>query len=117
MDWQEAKRGTIKHWLEIRDSIESEDEVQLLTDINMVSGLCEAARAEAAVPEERCEHCHFYQQFGGCQEVSWKMTKSVTEGDWDGLRALVDQFFAQLEEMDRRAEGQRTNGSATTSPV
>lgn len=111
MDWQQAKNGTLRQWLGIRDSIESEDEVRLLTEINAVCDLCDTARSEAPGPEERCDHCHFYQQFGGCQEINWTMTQRVTERDWDGLRALVDGFIAQLREMDRPAEGLGTPSS------
>ena len=73
------------HWLESseaevrRDMEFGRDEVRILTEINAVCDLCDIARAEAPGPEERCYHCHFYQQFGGCQEVSWKMTERVTE--------------------------------------
>jgi hypothetical protein len=111
MNWQEAKVGTIEQWLGIRESINSEDEVRILTEINAVCDLCDIARAEAPGPEERCDHCHFYQQFGGCQEVSWKMTERVTEHDWDGLRGLVDEFIARLRLMDQPAEGEAATGS------
>lgn len=105
LDWRDAKSGTIEQWLGIRELISSEDEVRILTEINAVCDLCDAARAEAPGPEARCDHCHFYQQFGGCQEVSWKMTERVTEHDWDGLRRLVDDFIVKLRAMDQPSPG------------
>jgi hypothetical protein len=110
MNWQEAKSGTLRQWIRIRSSIESRDELQLLTDINAVCDLCTTARDEAATAAERCDHCHFYQQFGGCQEINWQMTRRVTEKDWDGLRDLVDSFIANLRAMDTPAQGTSSTG-------
>lgn len=111
MDWQEAKNGTIRQWIRVRDCVASEDEVLLLTEINAVCDLCEISRAEAPGPEERCDYCHFYQQFGGCQEISWQMTQRVTEHDWDGLRELIDGFIGRLHEMDRPTVGGTSPGA------
>ncbi|HKV09930.1 MAG TPA: hypothetical protein VJ725_17455 [Thermoanaerobaculia bacterium] len=99
MTWTEAIHGTVRQWTTIRDSIGTAPPVDLLTEINAVCDLCEKSEAEAGSGIERCRYCLFYQQFGGCQEVSGRMSEAVVEQDWDRLRQLVDQMIEGLEKL------------------
>jgi hypothetical protein len=101
MDWNQALRSTIRQWEAIRDSIGSASDVELLTEINAVSDLCEKAReesiAETGAPFDRCQYCIAFQQFGGCQEISARMSEAVVEKNWPRLRQLVDETLRALK--------------------
>jgi len=99
MSWQQAKRETLEEWRRIRASIGRRDELQLLTDINAAGAMCSEARSESE-PGRKCSRCRFFDQFGGCSEVSGKMSELVAAKQWDELRALVDQFLADLERLE-----------------
>jgi hypothetical protein len=99
MSWTEAIEATHRQWTAIRDSIGEADEVELLTEINAVCDLCEKAEAEEGSGIGRCRRCLFYQRFGGCQEVSARMSEAVIERDWDRLRHLVDETIGGLRSL------------------
>lgn len=106
MTWNEAKEGTIRQWTSIRDAIGTADTVTLLTEINTVCDLCEKSDdVKGSTPLGRCDYCLFYQQFGGCQEVSARMSELVASHDWDEVRALVDDMIARTRAMKVPAEG------------
>jgi len=96
MSWEEARERELAHWTAIRDAIGTASPVELLTEINAADAFCERAQAEADSPVDACTRCRFYQQFGGCYEVSGRMSEKAAAGDWVGLRALVDGFIDQL---------------------
>ncbi|HEX7184433.1 MAG TPA: hypothetical protein VF756_21585 [Thermoanaerobaculia bacterium] len=96
MSWEEARSRELAHWSAIRDAIGTAAPVELLTEINAADAFCEKARGEADGAIDYCSRCLFYQQFGGCREVSGRMSERVAERDWEGLRALVDEFIAHL---------------------
>lgn len=100
MDWNQALRSTIKQWEAIRDSIGTAHEIELLTEINAVCDLCEKAREESCAETgffyDRCRYCIAFQQFGGCQEISARMSQAVVEKDWPRLRNLVDETLHAL---------------------
>lgn len=100
MTWKEARDREIAHWSTVRDAIGVAAPVDLLADINAADAFCEKAREEACEPVHSCDCCLFYHQFGGCREVSARMSERVAERDWEGLRALVDEFIAQLRELE-----------------
>ncbi len=99
MTWNEAKQGTIRQWEAIRDAIGKADTVELLTEINAVCDLCEKSEDTAGTPIGRCDYCLFYQQFGGCSEVSGKLSELVVSGELDEVRALVDDMIRKTEVM------------------
>lgn len=96
MSWEEARERELAHWAAIRDAIGTATPVELLTEINAADAFCEKARGESGTPVDACSRCRFYQQFGGCLEVSGRMSERAAAGDWDGLRIMVDGFMAQL---------------------
>lgn len=100
MSWTEAIDNTLRQWITIRDSIGSASEVELLTEINAVCDLCAQSEKEAGNALERCEHCLFYQQHGGCRELSARMSEAVVSKDWSELRRLIDTTLHDLEAMD-----------------
>lgn len=101
MTWKEAQEGTIRQWTGIRDSVGTADTVTLLTDINAVCDLCSKSdEAKGETPFGRCDYCLFYQQFGGCKEVSARMSELVAERRWDEVRALVDDMIAKTRVME-----------------
>lgn len=114
MDWNQAMRSTIRQWEAIRDSIGSAHEIELLTEINAVCDLCEKARTEACAetgaPFDRCQYCLAFQRFGGCQEISARMSEAVVEKDWPRLRHLVDETLHALT-------ASQFPGSAGVSPA
>ncbi len=97
MDWQEAKELTLRQWRDLRSSIDSMDELQLLKEINAVNELCEKAKEQAHGEMNRCNYCIAFHQFGGCMGVSLQMSECAVDGDRDRLRALMDDFILQLE--------------------
>lgn len=97
MNWNEAIEGTLRQWSAIRDSISEADDVKLLTEINAVCDLCEKSEEEEGSGIGRCRRCLFYQQFGGCQDLSLKMSEAIVYKDWDRLRGLVDETIYGLE--------------------
>jgi hypothetical protein len=99
MNWTEAIEGTRRQWTAIRDSIGRADEVELLTEINAVCDLCEKAEEEEGSGIGRCRRCLFYQQSGGCQDLSARMGEAVVEKDWDRLRQLVDETLHGLQSL------------------
>ena len=103
MTWKEAINGTVRQWTTIRDAIGVAEPVDLLAEINAVCDLCEKSEAEAGSAIERCRYCLFYQQFGGCQEMSGRMSEAVIEKDWDRLRLLVDQMIEGLGTLEAPA--------------
>lgn len=99
-DWKQARQQALGTWRDIRGSIGEADTLGLLTDINAVFALCDKAKEEAGGDADRCRYCLFYDQFGGCREVSGDMSEKVVEKDWEGLRELIDEFIAHLEELE-----------------
>lgn len=105
MTWKEAQEGTIRQWKTIRDAIGTADTVTLLTEINAVCDLCEKAdETKGETPFGRCDYCLFYQQFGGCREVSARMSELTVENRLDEVRALVDEMIAKTELMKAPVE-------------
>ncbi len=100
MNWTEAIDGTLRQWTTIRDSIGTASEVELLTEINAVCDLCAKSEDDAGNGIERCRHCLFYQQFGGCRELSARMSEAVVCKDWDQLRRLIDTTVRDMQAMD-----------------
>lgn len=108
MDWSEARQSTVDLWKGIRDAIGSAEELELLTEINAVCGLCEKARESTEHGEGPCRYCLAYQQFGGCQAASLEMSDLVVQGRWDELKELSDRFISQLETMEIPEMGSNT---------
>ena len=96
MNWEEARNRELAHWSAVRDAIGIVTPVDLLTEINAADAFCDKAREETNGAVDYCARCRFYQQFGGCREASGLMSERVAAGDWEGLRALVDEFIAHL---------------------
>ncbi|HET9227100.1 MAG TPA: hypothetical protein VFR31_10560 [Thermoanaerobaculia bacterium] len=96
MTWKEAQESTIRQWEAIRDAIGTADTVTLLAEINAVCDLCEKSDdAKGNIPFGRCDYCLFYQQFGGCSEVSARMSELVVEKRLAEVRALVNDMIAK----------------------
>ena len=105
MTWKEAQEGTIRQWESIRDAIGTADTVTLLTEINAVCDLCEKSdEVKGETPFGRCDYCLFYQQFGGCREVSARLSELTVDGRLDEVRALVDDMIAKTALMKVPAE-------------
>jgi hypothetical protein len=105
LNWKEAQQKTLDMWRGIRAAIDRQDELELLTEINAVCDLCEMAVKESEKGGvDRCDYCLHYQQFGGCQGVSLMMSEAVVEKEWEELRALVNEFILQIEELETRSE-------------
>lgn len=100
MNWKEARNRELAHWFAIRDAIGTAAPVELLTEINAIDAFCDKAREEAGGSFVDCARCLFYQQFGGCREASGRMSERVAAGDWQELRALVDELIAHLGALD-----------------
>lgn len=100
MNWNEAIDGTLRQWTAIRDSIGTASEVELLTEINAVCDLCAKSEEESGSGITRCQHCLFYQQLGGCRELSARMSEAVAEKDWDQLRRLIDTTIRDMKSLD-----------------
>ena len=97
MDWQEARDNTIRYWKGVRGSIDTLDEVELLSEINAINDLCKKANEEAHGEMGRCDFCLAYQQFGGCLAISLEMSECVVENRRSDLKVLVARFIDQLE--------------------
>jgi hypothetical protein len=97
MTWNEAKQGTIRQWEAIRNAIGKSDRVELLTEINAVCDLCEKSDQEAGTPFARCDYCLFYQQFGGCLEVSARLSELVVSDKLDEVRTIVDDMIRKTK--------------------
>lgn len=100
MTWQEARDRELAHWSAVRDALGSAAPVDLLTEINAADALCEKAGEEAHEALNPCVRCLVYQQFGGCREVSGRMSERVAAGDREGARALLDGFLAHLRALE-----------------
>jgi hypothetical protein len=105
MNWEEAKQSTLRFWRSIYDSIETADPIELLTEINTITDLCEVAKEEAETVHDlaKCHYCPAYEQFGGCRPASAALSELVAERNWPELRLRIGEFIAQLEGM--RAPG------------
>jgi len=99
MTWKEAKEGTLRQWMAIRDLIGSADTVTLLTEINAVCDLCEKTDEVAGTPFSRCDYCLFYQQFGGCREVSAELSEMVVNNQLYDVRALVEDMIDKTRKL------------------
>ena len=99
MNWTEAIDGTVRQWNDIRNSIGTASEVELLTEINAVCDLCTKSEAEAGSGIDRCQHCLFYQQQGGCRELSARMSEAVIGKDWNQLRRLIDETLRGMKSL------------------
>lgn len=99
MTWKEAKEGTLRQWMAIRDLIGDTDTVTLLTEINAVCDLCEKTDEMAGTPYGRCDYCLFYQQFGGCREVSAQLSELVVANQLKDVRVLVDDMIRKTQEL------------------
>lgn len=100
MNWTEAIEGTIRQWDTIRESIGNASDVELLTEINAVCDLCKKAEEVEGSAIGRCHACLFYQQFGGCQELSARMSLAVVEKDWDRLHRLLDETIRGMRSLN-----------------
>jgi hypothetical protein len=107
LNWKEAQQKTLEMWRGIPAAIDRQDELELLTEINAVCDLCETAVKESeSGGVDRCDYCLHYQQFGGCQGVSLMMSEAVVTKEWEELRALVNEFIRQVEELEMPSEAQ-----------
>lgn len=106
MNWKEAKEGTLRQWMAIRALIGTADTVTLLTEINAVCDLCEKTDEVAGTPFGRCDYCLFYQQFGGCREVSAELSELVASNQLYDVRALVDDMIRKARELQVPEERQ-----------
>jgi hypothetical protein len=97
MTWKEAQQGTIRQWETIRNAIGKADTVELLTEINAVCDLCEKSEQEAGTPCGRCDYCLFYRQFGGCREVSARLSELVVSGELDEVSAIVEDVIGKTD--------------------
>lgn len=117
MDWNQALRSTIRQWEAIRSCIGNAHEIELLTEINAVCDLCEKAEEESCAHTgffyDRCRYCIAFQAFGGCQEISARMSEAVVQKDWPRLRHLVDETLHALA----AAQPLATPGTAGVSPA
>jgi len=100
MSWEEARQRELAHWSAIRDAIGTAAPVDLLTEINATDAFCEKVREHDDGPVDYCARCLFYQQFGGCRQTSGRMSEHVATSDWAGLRTMVDEVIARLEELE-----------------
>jgi hypothetical protein len=100
MDWSQARQNTLTQWCAIRDSIGAADTVDLLTDVNAVTGFCEKAKEEAGGGLGKCDYCIVYQQFGSCKEFSGRLSEKIAEKGWPGVRSLVDTAISTLERLE-----------------
>lgn len=100
MNWQEAKDSTLDLWGRIRSSIGTAESVELLTEINAICDLCEVADTEAHGDPDRCHFCPAYEQFGGCREVSARLSELVVDQQWEELTRTMDEFITTLEGME-----------------
>lgn len=96
MSWEDARNRELAHWSAVRAALGSASPVTLLTEINAADALCEKAKDEAAGATDYCKRCLFYQQFGGCREVTGRLSELVAAGDREGARALMDEYIAHL---------------------
>jgi len=104
MSWNEAREGTLRQWYAIRGMVGTADTVALLTEINAVCDLCEKADQVAGTGIGRCQYCLFYQQFGGCLDVSARLSEGVVEKDWEAVRALIDDMIGKMKRMELPAQ-------------
>ena len=109
MNWTSARDETLDLWRKIRGMIDAPDELELLTEINAICALCDAANEAEPRDLGRCERCLAFQQFGGCREINLEMSERIVEEDWDGLRLLVDRFIQSLEDLDLPPEPAETS--------
>lgn len=100
MNWEEARNRELVHWAAVRDAIGTAAPLELLTEINAADAFCEKAREETDGAIDYCARCLFYQQFGGCRETSAQMSEHAAAGDWDGLRARVEELIDHLRAFD-----------------
>jgi hypothetical protein len=100
MSWNEARESTLRQWSTIRGLVGTADTVTLLTEINAVCDLCEKSDQVAGTGIGRCDYCLFYQQFGGCQEISARMSEAVVEKDWDKVRSLIDEMIGKMKTLE-----------------
>lgn len=100
MSWSEARAEALDTWRKLRRKIDTLDDVELLTEINARFALCEKARAEAGDELRKCPRCVFFEQYGGCREVSGEMSERVAEHDREGLVRLLDEFIGQIEALE-----------------
>lgn len=107
MNWEQARASALETWTGIRATAggADPDPVELLSRIHAVNDLCVKARDEAGAPWGHCEYCLFYQQFGGCKEVSGRMSVAIADREWDELTRLLDEFIAHLRQMRLPAPG------------
>lgn len=96
MSWEEARDRELAHWSAVRDAIGTASAVELLIEINAADAFCARAREETLDPAGLCARCLFYQQFGGCRATGGRMSERVSEGDWEGLREMVDEVIGRL---------------------
>ena len=104
MTWETALDETLDLWRNIRGMIDEPDELELLTEVNAICALCDAATEQEPRDLTRCERCIAFQQFGGCQKVNLEMSERIVAKDWDALRGLVDEFIHSLEHLELPAE-------------
>ncbi len=100
MEWREAKERTKGLWLEIRGAVGEAETLDLLGRINSLNALCERAVMDAGGDPGLCAYCAFYQQFGGCMDVTVEMSECAVRRDWDGLRELIDRFLLVLDRLE-----------------
>lgn len=109
MNWTEAIDKTIEKWQAIRDSIGTAHAIELLTEINAVCEVCEKASEEAGGNAVmKCRHCLLFYQYGGCQGFGARLSERVAEGNWEEVRALVDQAIGALQAVETRGEETRS---------
>lgn len=98
-DWNEARRATIARWQGIRAAAGQTHPLDLLEEVNAADALCAAADEDrdAAGGGLRCEHCQFYEQFGGCQEVLGRLSERIAAHDWPAVRRHADEVLARLQ--------------------
>jgi len=110
MLWREAKENTLQLWTAIHDSVGHADPVDLLTDVNAVTSICDKAKEEAGGGLGKCDYCIIYQQFGSCKEFSGRLSEKIAEKDWPGVREMVGTAIHTLERLETPDEPRAAAG-------
>jgi hypothetical protein len=99
MNWEEARQKSIEAWASVQETIGTADITELLARINAMNEMCDKAE-EASGGHDRCRYCVAYNQAGGCQEITARLSHYAAEKNWPMTRKLAEEFMERLKKLE-----------------
>ena len=103
MNWDTTREDVIARWGQVQATLESEQPVDLVAEVEALAALCAKTNETAGQPATGCDLCAAFRDVGGCGRVGSQITAALRAADWDRARVYVDEVLQMLRSDGPRA--------------